>query len=60
MTDPLAPDLERIKHEVAEEATRAVSLFWLSEARKIEEQIDDPAARWAILLDALGQIGGKP
>lgn len=42
---------------VAEAATRAVARFWYAEAKKIEEQIIDPQARWAILTTAMLRVG---
>lgn len=54
---PLAPALERIKHEAAQEGTRAASRFWWAEAQRIAEQINGPAARWEILLLALRRVG---
>lgn len=57
MADQQAADLEQIKAEIATEATRTVSLFWLAEARKIEEQVPDAKARWEILVTALVRIG---
>lgn len=51
------PDLERLKHDMAEAATRRVSRFWWAEAQKISEATTDPAARWEILLTALRRIG---
>lgn len=54
---PLAPDLERLKRDTAEEATRAVSRFWWSEGQKIAEQVDDHAARWEMLLTAMRRVG---
>lgn len=54
---PLPADLERIKAEVAAEATRAVSRFWWAEAQKIAEQIDERAVRWEILVAAIRRVG---
>ena len=54
---PAASDLERVKHEVASEATRFVSRFWWAEGQKIAEQVHDPSARWAILLAGIRQVG---
>lgn len=55
--DPLAVDLDALKHDVAAEATRAVSRYWWSEAQKIAEQVDGYEARWEILLTALRRVG---
>jgi hypothetical protein len=54
---PLAPALDRIKQEAAEEATRAVSRFWWAEAQKISEVTTDPEARWNLLMTALRRVG---
>lgn len=55
--EPLVPELARIKEEAAREGTRATSRFWWAEAQKIAEQINDPSARWDILLTALRRVG---
>lgn len=52
-TDRLPDTADR----VAAESTRTVSRFWWAEAQKIAEQVDDPAARWEILLAALRRVG---
>ena len=58
MTDvSSAAELERLRHQLAAEFTRTVARFWWAEAQKIAEQIDDPAARWEILLTALRRVG---
>jgi hypothetical protein len=47
---------QRAANEVAQAAARAFALFWAAECRKIEEHIPDPAARWAIMVEALAKI----
>jgi hypothetical protein len=46
-----------IKDQGAFEASRAFARYWWAECRKIAEQIDDPAARWDILVKALARVG---
>ena len=58
MTDaPSVAELERLKHQLAAELTHSVARWWWAEAQKIAEQIDDPAARWEILLLAMRKVG---
>jgi hypothetical protein len=48
--DRVPPDLGE---QLAWEASRAFARYWLTECRKIEEEIENPSRRWAILLEAL-------
>jgi hypothetical protein len=41
-------------------ASRLFARYWLAECRRIEEEIHDPAARWAIMVAALARIGQRP
>lgn len=50
-------DLEKLKQEIADEATRAVSRGWYAEGQRIAEQIDSYERRWGVLMDALRQMG---
>lgn len=55
---PNAPDdRSGTPYEVAAEATRSASRWWWSEAQKIAEQVDEPSARWEILLTAMRKVG---
>lgn len=58
MADALSPaELERMRHQLAAEFTRSVARWWWAEAQKVAEQIDDPPARWEILLTAMRRVG---
>ena len=57
MVDVSPAELEQMRHQMAAEFTRAVARWWWAEAQKISEQIDDPAARWEILLLAMRRVG---
>lgn len=57
MTDtPPAVPCE-MAQRVAEVATKLVARSWWYECQKIAEQVDDPPARWAILVKALRKRG---
>ena len=57
MADVTPAELEHMRREIAAEFTHAVARWWWAEAQKIAEQIDDPAARWEILLLAMRRVG---
>lgn len=51
MTDQQAAD------QLGRAASIAFARFWYAECQKIAEQIDDPAARWEIMVRALHRVG---
>ena len=50
-------DPEDVGRRVAAASTRIVARYWYAEAKKIAEQVSDPAARWEILTTALLRVG---
>lgn len=57
MTDDPMPDTLTVAEQMGHVAAKAFAQFWWSEAHRIAEQIDDPAARWEIMVQALHRIG---
>jgi hypothetical protein len=41
-------------------AAREVTRFWLNEAAKIEEEVDNPSARWDLLKQAMAIVARGP
>jgi hypothetical protein len=56
LTDRVPPDLGE---QLAWEASRAFAAYWLAECRKIEEEIENPSRRWAILVEALAVVSRR-
>lgn len=51
------PDLDPRLEEAVHDASARFAQLWFGKAHEIEERINDPEQRWAILLAALRQIG---
>jgi uncharacterized protein (DUF2252 family) len=53
---PLSNEDEAIAERIGWAAARDLSRFWLNEAAKIEEEVDNPRARWDLLKQAMAIV----